>query len=1269
MDEQTRQAALKAWKKRWGFLDDVNIGDKHKLPPLPQNAPITKAQLLEDQERLKQLVEASKGKKFKASGKSVDDSVLVVGETDELHKGEAARTAALGQYDPAQGSFARTAVRRRRARLALDATATQDQASNKAYSASRRQELNKMAPDHYLTKEYGLRTAATQLSFDEQRGMRVAHDQSSVYLRDAPGKAVGTLFGEVYDKSGVDKNGGQKFDPKRMAVVNSKNTAAKLEAFFGADWISMRDTYKAEIKTDLAPGFHAIEFEKELPALQMTLLKDWLNTTGSTPSSYDALRSLNGGKPGTDSLAHPAAAESQKNAETLDRLVASGGCKALKAVPPKHPMKNVAAAASNMVAGLNEALAATRTNQGDAFDKSLFVESALKNIESLVELMPAYLDDSPRFTKLFDVMIDELYLLLATCKPYKESDFKEQAQKILADRAPSLADMKGVKASAFSMSSGMGAISSGIQAAVTCDGGSAVAVDLADRIGASKGTGSANYFELQEYLLPAAANVKDKGKVMVATLNPSTPTTKLGAKTDDAWGVDALIAKIEEKILTLGSNLTEASPLSVVIDITVEKSAEKPEDNELNRLLKQFQTHIEHGHVTFLLCKSYQKYPSLGAAKVMSGGISVVGKKGSDFNGKLSQQLAAAEAETNLMDKDEGQLMTHLLAFGGQMELPMLERAASNASFMAAQLIKPAGDGKDLYSDNLPFVVIGGAALTVESGGKKRDLTATALLRKAGLDSRDSFGFQNASYLSIGTGVRLNPGQEPESEIVEKFYAVGQLAAKKTPLKVEDVTSMAYGAANKAFDDVEKRMIENEKSAKEKSKAAKQLADWQLQKDKLLAAAGKDLDKLFKAKLQLVSMAFEPRSAPALKLGTADVAGDDANLVKAGLQWGLKGSDQHSDLLETNYLQNMVASCARIGAAVFEDAADLARITGMIDAVRAGGMERLSPEMKEVLLGERVKGLLKKGAAGTKEDLALIQQCLKEMPYAEAAARLFIQELPAAVYAGVEGKETKEMEDLTDTLLHAIAAESRLDLTATLLAESDRLAEAAREDRISAAKSRRLAQDAQQDADDAEQDALDAETRWNLEAQPLRDQMAILDARVDRLNDEADQLDAAAGRLGTGEAARSDAMKKEAAEKRADADKLNDQSSDLFSDEAVLKINHKVQDYLDEVSELKKEVKRRLDAAKVSDARADHNMSEAKDCVVRAWACVRHLERLIEAGKKGQLPADRETLASDALRGAESKHKPEPITAEKLKEMEDRLVLLRTAVSTANPSF
>lgn len=146
-------------------------------------------------------------------------------------------------------------------------------------------------------------------------------------------------------------------------------------------------------------------------------------------------------------------------------------------------------------------------------------------------------------------------------------------------------------------------------------------------------------------------------------------------------------------------------------------------------------------------------------------------------------------------------------------------------------------------------------------------------------------------------------------------------------------------------------------------------------------------------------------------------------------------------------------------------------------------------------------------------------------------------------------------------------------------------------------------------------------------------------------------------------------MKKEAAEKRADADKLNDQSSDLFSDEAVLKIKHKVQDYLDEVSELKKEVKRRLDAAKASDARADHNMSEAKDCVVRAWACVRHLERLIEAGKKGQLPADRETLASDALRGAESKHKPEPITAEKLKEMEDRLVLLRTAVSTANPSF
>ena len=65
--------------------------------------------------------------------------------------------------------------------------------------------------------------------------------------------------------------------------------------------------------------------------------------------------------------------------------------------------------------------------------------------------------------------------------------------------------------------------------------------------------------------------------------------------------------------------------------------------------------------MTVTLCKSYQKYPSLGSGKIMLGGVTVVGK-----NQALLDDVAEADKARNATAKDEAQLLTHFVAMGAR---------------------------------------------------------------------------------------------------------------------------------------------------------------------------------------------------------------------------------------------------------------------------------------------------------------------------------------------------------------------------------------------------------------------------------------------------------------------------------------------------------------------------------------------------------------------------------------------------------------------------
>ncbi|MCA1686735.1 MAG: hypothetical protein LC745_12360, partial [Planctomycetia bacterium] len=362
-------------------------------------------------------------------------------------------------------------------------------------------------------------------------------------------------------------------------------------------------------------------------------------------------------------------------------------------------------------------------------------------------------DSSVRFTRLYDVMIDELYLVLARSAPYDKKDFEGAALNSLRSRAPSLETLEHARPKPYLLSSGMDALSSGYVAAKKAHPGSGA--ELLDG-----SVENANYFEAAE-ILKHSKTVQDTGDVIVATLNPSTPLGTDPTVTPLAKIIEAVNKKLE--------GVTLPGSITLVVDVTIETKADKSGggggETELNELIRQLKAPLDDGRLDLVLCKSYQKYPSLGTGKVMAGSLTVISRDDRFAAGK--EHLERSEEQLGYMGNDESQLMTHLLKNAAGSELDLVDRASRNATFFK-NVCAGGGDGFGLSTEGLPFALV-------------NDMASAHLLFNLGLEQRDSFGFQNSSCLGIPTGTRINFGQESEPELLEKFYAYGKILTPRFP--------------------------------------------------------------------------------------------------------------------------------------------------------------------------------------------------------------------------------------------------------------------------------------------------------------------------------------------------------------------------------------------------------------------------------------------------------------------------------------------------------
>ncbi len=605
---------------------------------------------------------------------------------------------------------------------------------------------------HSLIKNYGLLMAQNKQPLANHDGLRLAHPRSTTYLRDSHA-AVDGLFTEVITKANLPPLA----QHHHRLLVNA-DILAKLETLLGPSNNNQSLYHKlfAEDPTieNIGSGLKVLNVRLRDGALteqeafmgetnKLEALKHILNTIGATPSTYVAEAYM---QPALAPLPANPALDNENRMQTL----ADGPVMAELAKLAEQPtgMGAMASAAQNLVVGLSGHIPDDqRTNP--------LIDNSLQQIEKLLNVMVASGEHPEQFSKAFNFLIEELQIVLTEAKPYRPQDFESGLAAVRMDRTPILNDLPENGITVGYASSGMDALSTAFAAAKTMHQGGQVEQVI-------QGGDNLNYFEVPE-LLKGGQLGNANEPIITAALNPSTPQASVN--------IQDLAAKVNRRI-------QDHNPTTLILDVTIESDTTK-----LNDLMTALKSKIDDGSLNVILCKSYQKYGSLGSAKVMAGSITMVNNGDDKFNPAKQFMTDSCDRLGNLavdgtgkMVKGESQFLTHLIRCTSANEIQLIKDAAQKAQFIDRFVWPPSSDRSlDSSVPALPFVVRGDAVGATSASGR---------LNTSGIELRDSFSFLNTSYLVVTPPgspafLRLNPGHESPSRMVEQFFAVGHLSSQQ----------------------------------------------------------------------------------------------------------------------------------------------------------------------------------------------------------------------------------------------------------------------------------------------------------------------------------------------------------------------------------------------------------------------------------------------------------------------------------------------------------
>lgn len=697
--------------------------------------------------------------------------------------------------DTADPALAGALLDRMRRREVYDLTRTHERLSDKDFRRTRVEALKQRTGDHYLVQEIGLRVAMTHMDTLEQEGLRIANNNplSSTYNRSVLGpeseRDIETLVRKTLNEDALRELPGDFL--ARVVAVNSPSFLDKINGKYAPPEHTELTCYPIVSGlclvglADSEEVGDGEEVDDDVREAEIAKLRRLAVGSGATPSIHQ-MRKL-----ARAPVEAPLSPDSLGNLTKLQALAGADGAgapvRALRAVPKAHPLHAVTEATAKLVAGLGEAIQALPGDRTAELDRDILVDDALANMGLVTASMAASLHDSFAIGQLYEILVDDLFTILAEARPYQEKDFKAAAAKAFEARAPSVAPLlsNGCESQSFLMANGMDALGTALHAARTALG----ATD-AYPLKETGVSANPNYYELGTVVQDAP----QPGGILVGTLSPSSPISDPGNSAEGAWSADKLIAAVKTALQT-------AKPAILVLDTTIEKGIGGGK-SELDTVVTALSAEIGRGDLLLVACKSYQKYLGLGTAKAMAGGVTILGR-GSEMLKGTFDAMAKAEKALDAMATDEAQLVTHVMANAADLELEMLGKASANAE-QANGLCRPEG-GWSGFDEGLPFLMTGWDQGVTNARGKT--IRLAEISSAMGMDARNSFAFYRTSVMEISESggehsrikTRIALGQEPPGEIVEMLYAPGTFLGGTKPVDVAAIDRQVKADVAAAF--------------------------------------------------------------------------------------------------------------------------------------------------------------------------------------------------------------------------------------------------------------------------------------------------------------------------------------------------------------------------------------------------------------------------------------------------------------------------------------
>ena len=482
---------------------------------------------------------------------------------------------------------------------------------------------------------------------------------------------------------------------------------------------------------------------------------DWghvLRELGATPSAYQLWELVDAGR-----TPPPPDYTADTLADLVELVTGSAFAHLQEISHGKGELAPVCAMVEHLVLGLTDKLGPDRYDALTA--------NALGSLSRLLDIVVEHEENPSVAMRAVDFMMDEIGIVVAVAKYYTWTDYRTTMRRVLLDRAPGIAKLVGesIELESHLMTSGMDALGTALYIALSSRGHDQV----------SRSTEEIDYYETAELLgkLKKGDTVTPREDVLIAALNPSTPYI--------APAPDALVSGV---LRSLKKREKDDAPFALIIDTTIEVAPKPGGKTQLDVVLDGLKDAIADGALEVFLCKSFQKYASLGTGKVAAGDLTVLTAKGNLASAYTQAEALLQDLDLDLIRHDEAQLVVHMLRHGHRDELELVRSAARNAKFVD-EFCWPI-DPTDLtqgapYVEGIPLLLRATPTGDVDALFKKLVL----------IDRRDSFSFLRTSYVGEipsvggvpGHYVRSNPGHEPKAAMVEFFYAFGHLATGRLP--------------------------------------------------------------------------------------------------------------------------------------------------------------------------------------------------------------------------------------------------------------------------------------------------------------------------------------------------------------------------------------------------------------------------------------------------------------------------------------------------------